>query len=145
MVRKEIRKMKFTVIVMTILFTGGLLTTVYSCNKGEESKKSSETQKVESGTKTQSTTMPQPTPAPKSEQETGRMKSHGPPPEITEPCKGLKVGDSCTVIITGGSSIEGSCVMSRAANELACMPKARLVEPNTQKPLPSAPMKKQGE
>src|SRR5271167_1906199 len=124
MVLKTIRKMKFTVIFMTVLFAGGLLAVGCSCNKGEKSEKGGEAQKVEKGAKTQETSK-QRTPASENEQETDRMKSRGPPPEITEPCKGLNVGDSCTVVLSEGGDIPGSCVMSKISNVLACMPKPR--------------------
>jgi hemolysin activation/secretion protein len=148
MVLKEIRKMKFTVIFMTILFLGGLLAAGCTCNKGEESEKAAETQKTETQkTETQKTEMQktetqkvetqkaeneavtqetpapvQPTPAPDETSENHPMKSHKLPPEITEPCDGLDVGDACTVIITGGTEINGKCVRSTVSNVLACMP-----------------------
>ena len=52
-------------------------------------------------------------------------KSHGPPPEITEPCNGLNKGDDCSVTVTGGAVIAGSC-MKTTTGILACMPKPRV-------------------
>jgi hypothetical protein len=131
MVCKAIREVKLTFIVMTLLFAGGFLAAGCSSDKGQKSEKAGETQKVETEVKTEVKTQEaptSPTPGPKSEFQHPSMTSHGPPPEITEPCKGLNVGDDCTVVLTGGREIPGRCVMSRT-QILACMPKPRVSKP----------------
>lgn len=54
-----------------------------------------------------------------------RMRVEGQlPPEIAEPCMAKNEGDDCTVVISGGREIAGTCKMART-EQLACMPKAR--------------------
>lgn len=66
----------------------------------------------------QGTTETQPTAAPRV-----RLENQV-PPEIAEPCMAKNEGDDCTVVISSGREIAGTCKMART-EQLACMPKAR--------------------
>ena len=104
-----------------LLIASGLYFAGCSSNKGEKTGKtepSAETEKLQSETPQATESAPAATEGPGQE----TMKSHGPPPEITEPCNGLNEGDACTVVITGGREIAGTCVMTRT-QVLGCMPK----------------------
>ena len=106
-----------------LLIASGLYFAGCSSNKEEKTGKTeqpAETEKVQGETPQ----APEPTPAATEGPGQEVMKSHGPPPEITEPCNGLNEGDACTVAITGGREIEGTCVMTRT-KVLGCMPKPR--------------------
>ncbi|MEM8660682.1 MAG: hypothetical protein AAGF35_07350 [Pseudomonadota bacterium] len=49
-------------------------------------------------------------------------KRRGPPPEAIAACESSAEGDSCSFTSPRGDSIEGSCIVPRSDNGLACKP-----------------------
>ncbi len=49
-------------------------------------------------------------------------KRRGPPAEAIEACASSSEGDSCSFAGRGGDTIEGSCIVPRSEDSLACAP-----------------------
>jgi hypothetical protein len=101
--------------VAIVLIAAGLYFGACSSSKEDKTEKAGKTESVEVETPEQA---PAETPAIK----TGEGQTReGLPPEITEPCSGKNEGDPCSVTVSSGAEISGSCAMTRK-NILACKP-----------------------
>ena len=49
-------------------------------------------------------------------------KRRGPPPEALEACANSSEGESCSFAGRGGKTVEGSCIVPRNEDSLACAP-----------------------
>ena len=98
--------------------------------RGCSSDKKDETepdQKVETQEKADSQTAPSEGEVPEATPGPDRT-SHGPPQELLDACTGMGEGDACSVTVTGGMEIEGTCKTIRSG-DLACMPQPRPGKP----------------
>lgn len=106
-------------------FAGLFMLASCKSDKKEEVEETVEVE-VETPTETEApSTEAQPTPGPR-----GRLENQL-PPEIAIPCEGKNAGDDCTVTISEGQEIGGSCRMTKI-EKLACLPKARPGKTSTQ-------------
>jgi hypothetical protein len=100
-----------------LLLTAGLYLGACRSDKGEKTEKAADTESSAVATSAPSSTE---TPAGQTG-EADKKSAEGLPPEITEPCSGKNEGDPCSVMITGGEEIKGTCAMTRK-NILGCKP-----------------------
>jgi hypothetical protein len=49
-------------------------------------------------------------------------KRHGPPAQAREACSNSSAGDSCSFSGRRGDSVEGTCIVPRSEDGLACAP-----------------------
>jgi hypothetical protein len=103
--------------VALLLLTAGLYLGACRSDKGEKTEKTTGTESSAVATSAPSSTE---TPSGQTG-ESDKKSAEGIPPEITEPCSGKNEGDACSVIITGGQEIKGTCAMTRR-NILGCKP-----------------------
>jgi hypothetical protein len=116
--------------VALLLLTAGLYLGACRSDKGEKTEKTTGTE-----SSAVSTSAPSSTETPSGQTgESDKKSAEGLPPEITEPCSGKNEGDACSVIITGGQEIKGTCAMTRK-NILGCKP---LPITGHQNPVPSS-------
>jgi len=100
-----------------VIITAGLLFGACSSNKEKKAEKTANTEQS-----AVATPAPSSTEAPEGQTGASDKESYGGlPPEIVEPCSGKNEGDACTVTITDGSQINGTCAMTRK-NILGCKP-----------------------
>lgn len=118
-------KLSSAVLALAVIAVG-LYFSACTCNKGEKAEKTGETESAVVAT-------PEPTSTETPSTITGEgERREGMPPEITEPCSGKNEGDPCTVALSSGSEIPGSCTMTRK-NILACKPE-RIIGPKKTPP-----------
>lgn len=115
--------------VALLLIAAGLYFGACRSDKGEK------TEKTGTESSAVATSAPSSTETPAGQAGEGDKKSaEGLPPEITEPCSGKNEGDPCSVMITGGAEIQGTCAMTRK-NILGCKPMPVIGE---KKPAPTS-------
>ncbi len=110
--------LKLSSALVLMLIAAGLILGACRSDKEEKTEKAADTESAVVAT-------PEPKAAEAPAGDTGEVKpgrAEGMPPEITEPCSGKNEGDPCSVTITSGAEIKGSCTMTRK-NILGCMPK----------------------
>jgi len=116
--------------VALLLLAAGLYFGACRSDKGENTEKAANTE-----SSAVATSAPSSTETPAGQADEGDDKTaEGLPPEITEPCSGKNEGDACSVTITGGQEIKGTCAMTRR-NILGCKPMPLVGE---KKPAPTS-------